>query len=592
MSQEAKKKIILIAVLLLVLVALIFVYIFVVLPLMEEEPAPVTPPPYVAPGEGLYNNTMVTIYPQLNQQDINFLEIKNEHGTYAFHKYYDNTMNAEEMRLLGHEGIKPNDALYSVLIAYVYLPVSYQSHAEGSAPMRDQTEEQMRVFGVTEDTCIASYTVGYETESGETAYHTVYIGNATLTSETTYYVALKGRNTVYRYHQEGVENCMLAPVEDYISPVVYQHKDLGKKTVTEIVSNMDMHMFEIATGNFAADKVNTILQVLKNQEVEGLINSYLLEYENAVSGEWEKTSADINRVTNAYTSLYVSFMGDKVVCLSPTNEDLAKYGLGINDDVYMVKAQLSADEDDTFSFRISKLIDGYYYTLSYFYGDDTPFIVRAPQSSLSFLESEGRAVFEWASTDISGLFYEYLLKNEDPYAPGMKSIKVRVQRKNDKTGEIIYSAEEVISIEPNGQGGVIATTSSGLKFESRVNEDGGKENEFTDFYRMLVYFPNPTEMNSMTKEEREAIKADSGSLIFEFIAQDNDNNLFRFSYYQIGTSVNVMIEGANGKIVNGVETWEPSTVEFNTSLSQIDILRVSFQKLLNGEDIRPEDYIY
>lgn len=590
MSREGKKKIILIAALFLVLIALVVVYIFVVLPLMEEEPEPVTPPPYVAEGEGLYNNTMVTIYPQLNQQDINFLEIKNEHGTYAFHKYYDNTMNAEEMRLLGHEGIKPNDALYSVLIAYVYLPVSYQSHAEGSAPMRDQTEEQMRVFGVTEDTCTASYTVGFENESGEIEYYTVYIGNATLTSETTYYVALKGRNTVYRFHQEGVENCMLIPVEDYISPVVYQHKDVGEKQSTEIVDAIEA--FELAVGNFDSDNIKTLLQIIKSEESDGILSSYDLVYTNVATGKWEKTPANSTMVTDSLTALYTTFAGDKVVCLNPTSEDLARYGLDLNSDTYMVKAQLSEDEDDTFSFRISKEIDGYYYTISNFYGDDTTLVVRVPKSSLSFLESEGEAVFNWATTDVSGLFYEYLLKNEDPYAPGMKGMRVKIQKRNDKTGEIIYCVEDVISIEPNGQGGVIATTESGLKFETRLNANGEKENEFTDFYRMLIYFPNPTELNTMTEEEREAVKADSGSLIFEFVAQDNDNNLFRYSYYQIGTGVNVMIETANGKMVNGTEVWEDAQVTFNTSLSQIDILRVSFQKLLNGEDVRPEDYIY
>ncbi len=590
MSTEGKKKIILIAALFLVLIALILVYIFVVLPLMEEEPEPVTPPPYVAPGEGLYNNTMITIYPQLDKQSINYLEIKNKHGSYAFHKYYDSSMEQEEMRLLGHEGVAPESSLYAVLIAYVYLPVSYQSHSEENAPMRDQTEEQMRVFGVTEDTCTASYTVGYEKENGETAYYTVYIGNATLTSETTYYVALKGRNTVYRFHQEGVESCMLIPVEDYISPMVYQHKDSGEKTSTEIIT--EISALELAIGNFENDTVRTLLQILKNKESEGIINSYDLVYKNVATGAWGKTSANVNRVTSAFTALYTTFVGDKVVCLEPTNEDLDKYGLGVNSDAYMVKAQLSEDENDTFSFRISKLIDGYYYTLSNFYGDDTTIVVRIPKSTLSFLESEGEAVFEWASTDISGLFYEYLLKNEEPYAPGMKSMKVKVQRRNDKTGEITYCVEDVISIEPDGRGGVIATTASGIKFESKPSEYGGRENEFTDFYRMLIYFPNPTEMNSMTQEEREAVKADTGSLVFEFVAQDNDNNLFRFSYYQIGTSVNVMIESATGKMVNGVEEWEESRIDFNTSLSQIDILRVSFQKLLNGEDIRPEDYIY
>ena len=56
--------------------------------------------------------------------------------------------------------------------------------------------------------------------------------------------------------------------------------------------------------------------------------------------------------------------------------------------------------------------------------------------------------------------------------------------------------------------------------------------------------------------------------------------------------MDVMIETCKGKLENGEEVWELPQISFNTYLGQMDILRNEYQKLLNGENIRPEDYIY
>ena len=171
MSQEKKKKIITISILAVILLALILVYFFVIIPLTyEDEPDPVKPPDIVE-GEGLYNNTLVTIYPQLDKTNIEYIEINNKYGKYAFHKYYDSTMEAEEMRLKDYEGVDYDESLYALMIAYIYLPVSYGSDTVEGAPMRNASLEKMESMGVTKDTCQASYTVGYS-EKGETKYYT------------------------------------------------------------------------------------------------------------------------------------------------------------------------------------------------------------------------------------------------------------------------------------------------------------------------------------------------------------------------------------------------------------------------------------
>lgn len=591
MSREVKKTIIKISVLALLLVALIVALVFVI-DFLSDDGTQTKEPPYVAPGEGLYNNTMVTVYPQLDKQSINYVQIKNEHGEYAFHKFYDSTfgMSGEEMRFVGHEAIEYNQSMYSVLIAYIYLPVSYGSDTTANAPMRDVSIEKMKEYGVTEDTCVASYTVGYE-EDGETKYHTVYIGHPTFSSETTYYVSIKGRNSVYRFHQEGVETCLMAAMEDYLSPLIFS------KYTNVNLAMLEVTRFKIGVTDpgkiDTADYISTLIEITKTgQNIDGTSNMYDLLYKSRGTGVISRTGANATVISQAFTALYTYFQGDKVIAVEPTPEELEQYGLGENDSCYYITAQFSDKDGDTYSLQISDLIDGYYYTLANTYGKGNQLLIRVPQSTLTFLGKDDKAVFSWAGSDISSLFYEYLLRNDEAGEPGIKQIIVRSQKKNDTTGEIVYNFTEVFDVEPNGNGGVIATRGDGLKYETFINDKGESENQFTDFYRMLVFFPNPSAFNNMTQAEIDALMADDSAVIFELIATTNDNRIQKYTYYQIGKSLNVMIVTAKGEVVNGEPVWQESQVNFNTAISQIDILRINLQKLLNGEDVRPEDYIY
>lgn len=586
---DLKKKIILVSVLALVLVALILVYFLVIIPLTEEKP-PEKEPIYVAPGEGLYGNLMITVYPEIDKSKVEYIEINNEHGSITFHKYYDSTMEKEDMRIKGLEGIDFDQSMYALLVAYIRLPVSYQSNLEANAPMRNLTDAQMEQYGVTEDKCTASYTIGFK-ENGVSKSHTVYIGYPTFTDETTYYVALKGRNSVYRFHQEGVETSLYASLESFLTPVIF-----GRfKNITEAMVNINR--FKIGVTD--PDKINdddyirSIIEIVKTgQNLDGTSNMYDLLYKSLGTGKIVRTGASVDRLSTAFTALYTYFAGDTVVAVNPTDEELKKYGLSAENKVYFVNAQLSDDENDTCSFIISEETDGYFYTQSAFYGEEYPIIVRVPKATLSFLNDDGKEIFKWAGTDVSSLFYEYLLRDEEAKEPGMSNVTVRIQKRDDKTGNIIYNTKESFDIVESGSGGIIATTTTGKKYEGYLNSDGEEENEFTDYYRLLIYFPNPIEFNNLTEAEIEALKNDDSAIVFELVARDNANRLFRYTYYQIGNSLDIMIETCEGKIENGQETWESPKISFNTALSQMDILRVNLQKLLNGEDVRPEDYIY
>ena len=162
MSGAQKKKIIIISALALLLVALVCVYLFAVLPLLEEDTDNADELPEIAPGEGIYGGSMVTVYPEIDKTTIEYIEITNANGSFAFHKYFDSSMKVEEMRIKGHEKINHDESMYAVLLAYVRAPVAFQSHSSKNAPLRDVSDDKMKEYGVTKDTCQASYTVGYK----------------------------------------------------------------------------------------------------------------------------------------------------------------------------------------------------------------------------------------------------------------------------------------------------------------------------------------------------------------------------------------------------------------------------------------------
>ena len=582
MNKVQRNRIILISVLALILVGLICVYFLVVLPLLNEETEDGDTPPYVAPGEGLYNNTMITVYPEIDKNAVEYVEITNKSGTYAFHKYFDSSMSVEEMRIKGHEKINHDESMYAVLLAYVRLPVSYQSHTEANAPMRDVSEEKMREYGVTEDTCQASYTVGYK-KNGKMEYYTVYIGDASFTDEITYYVALKGRNSIYRLSQEGVEDCMLVAIEDYLSPYIYGRYESDMIAMTEV------ERFKIGLSD--PSKLGTdgylesLIEVVKTgQNIDGTTNMYDLYYKSRGTGKITRTGTDANRLSAAFSALYTYFTGDAVVKLNPTVEELKEYGLSTEDACYFITAQLSEDSEDIYTYQISQLKDGYYYTLSTMFGENNRMLIRVPEATLSFLGTSDEAIFEWAGTDVSSLFYEYLKKTEDE--PGMYRLDIRVQKKND-AGEVIYDTREGFIISLDDRGGTIATqTSDGKKYETLwKNEDEGV-NQFTNFYTMLIRLPAPWEFNNMTSEEIEALMADDSAVVFDLVATRNDGKVLKYTYYQIGNSVDAMIVTREGHMDGGAVVWdEEPQINFNTTTSQIETIRQSFFTLINDGEI-------
>lgn len=585
MNKLLKKRIIIISALALFLIALVCVYFFVIIPLTEEEPDEGNAPPTIAEGEGIYGGSMITMYPEIDIAAIESVEISNKSGTYAFHKYFDSSMTVEEMRIKGHEKINHDESKLSILLAYLRLPVAYQSHLESNAPMRDVSVEKMEEYGVTEDTCQASYTIGYK-KNGKVEYYTVYIGDASYTNEVTYYASLKGRNSIYRLHSEGVDDGVLLPIEDYLSPYIYGRFN------SEMIAMTEIERFKIGISDpdklEEDDYVSSLIEVVKKgQNLDGTTNMYDIYYKSRGTGKVTKTGANASMLGVAFKVLYTNFTGDKVVKLNPSVEELKEYGLSTEDSCYFINAQLSEDKEDTCPYQISQPKDGYYYTLSTRFGENNKMLIRVPEETLYFLGTSDEAVFEWAGTDISSLFYQYLKKTDEE--PGMYSVDIRAKKKSD-LGEVMYDLQEQFIISTDANGSTVATTLSGKKYVTvEVENDKGvkeKVNQFTNFYTLLIRLPAPWSFNNMTEAEIKDLMANDDALVFELVARRNDDKIFKYTYYQIGNSVNIMAVSREGHMEGGGIAWdEEPQISFNTTSSQIDTLRENFRNLLDGKEV-------
>ena len=339
--------------------------------------------------------------------------------------------------------------------------------------------------------------------------------------------------------------------------------DFDKETVDAIIFQKYKSIIEAMSGieSFAiafyesSNEIKPLVQIHSTGENPYGIYDYDLYYPI-------RTSASAEQIGAAFGALYTSFEGDEVVCINPDNEALDMYGLGENDGCYILMAQFS-DTEDGHVMRISQLIDGFYYTVSA-YGEEYTKLVRVPKSTLDFLGRDDEAVFKWA--DVSPVFYEYLMKNEEENQPGMSEITV-------KAGDI----KESFTISEDENGNIVATRLDGAEYKGV-----GEENPFVNFYALLVQYPVPTAFNSMTDEEIFLMLSDNKNAIFELVAKRNDGKMLKYTYFPIGESTDVAIVANEGCVQDSTIVWnDEPRISFNTSISQIDILINSFQELMS-----------
>ena len=579
MKLTKKNKIVLIT-LAVVLVALLIVYFTAIAPLLEKESV-ILPIPF--DGEGIVG-TKLTIYKPLEKEDLVSIKISNEHGNFTFKNVKDDKGNYSG-KIEKYENIEFDEIYYAYLLSFSLDPIIVDN-----APYRNLTDEQMAEYGVTEDTCTVTMTVTYK-DNGVEKTHVLRIGYETFTSNPTYYVAYDGRNTVYRF-SEGI-SCAHLNIADFLSPIAYQ----GYGSVSE--AGLNIIQFSINKGNPATGSLENIVFITGEQftstqngsESMSITHTYhVMGYDaNGKFTSLKKTEAERSYVNAAMAIFYTRFYGDKVVALDPDEKTLEKYGLGADDDVYIVTAA-NADNDLP-TFYISMPIYDEEAKASFHYTSITkdgidlvirlPESVFVPQNQYKDVESsvfDETRLINWASTNTTASGFNQAITPMDGFA-GVKEITIKVPTSVYQYGQETFYLEHVTNSQNKS---ILQVTTASGRYEDKGST---QPKPFNSFFRVLISYPDAARFNTFTEAEIEQYATDA-NLVYSIEAVMNDGKIERYEYYRISSEY-VMVCVTKGTIKDGQREMGARKCIYDSTRTQIeDAIHVAFLQLLNGEEIK------
>ncbi len=571
MKLTKKNKIVLIT-LAVVLVALLIVYFVAVAPLLDGEGV-VYPIPQ--DGEGL-NRTTLMLYPEIDQEDLVSIHVKNKDGEYTFKQVFDDKGKASIV-IDGYEKLEYDTGVLSYLTLYALTPVIADNQ-----PYRNLTDEQMAEYGVTEDTCQASMTVTYK-DGDQVKTKVIRIGHRAFTASETYYVALEGRNTAYRFTGL-VRPSILSKLEDYIIPLISNIYPSASEAV------IDMNRFSILKGTSDNLKPYILLtgETFYNSEDVASVE-YTYHILNDQGKIVKSTPADLSYAMYSISLFYTQLVGDKVVCIDPDTAKLDEYGLGENDIIYAVTGSYK-DGDLVPMFFSQAFYDedikqNVYYTLVD--KDGVGVIMRVPESSLipkTQTRDEESVVFNedkninWVATNSLGAGFDQAIQGDHKWA-GVDNLTIKVPTSVYSHGKETFFIDYITNQKNES---ILQVTSASGRYEDKGPE---KIKTFNHFFAVLITYPSGVRLNNMSEDEIAAAMTDA-NFMYSIEAEMNDGTMQKYEYYSISTEYVMVCVTEGEKDSGGQITWNKTRCVFDTSRGQIlDAIYVAFNQLMSGEEI-------
>ncbi len=561
---KTKKTTIITASLVALFVALFFVWLFVIKPLTEEEenePVVVTP----LEGESTYYGNL-SLYPSIDVKDLISITVTNEHGTFDFISRLNPVTVTRQIRLKDY----PTVGLSDEVLTYLRVP-TLMAMCTSNTPLRDLTPEQMEVYGVTPERCKASWTIKYYSGTQEHS-QTVYVGEKSPNSISSYFVAVEGRPHVYEIGSS-LENALFIEKEGFVNPAIN-----SVYNETEAIYNVK----QIQIGHSNADRPFIRVDTSKQEFEDSLVIKHTVVFPVIARG----VIADTTYVSNVLTKTLVNFSGDKVVAINPTDEQKKQYGVGKDDvlklfyietfganestnilDLGIALSQLKTDEDG----------NSYYYMLSSSQEDSSvPIIIRIPSIGYEFLEEKN--AIKWVATNsVDAGFRKYIYGNEQIGESGVESVEIMT----NTTALRGFHDKFILTTTPHPtkEDKVVLSvvSESGLyTFTDNLDAEAGNRNQFNNFYSVMVNYPMPNRFNTMSEQERASVK-ENGELILSLRVKMKDGTNLGYDYYKID-SANVMCEFFD-------ENNPTPRVVFDTTTEHVNLLATALKQLINGEQV-------
>ncbi|MBO5374020.1 MAG: hypothetical protein J6A54_01055 [Clostridia bacterium] len=560
-SKKAKKTTIITISLACVLVALIFVWIFAINPLLNKEEE--EKPPFATPvgGESTYFGNL-SLYPQIEVKDLISITVTNKNGTLNFISKLDEETVTRQIRLAEY----PNLRLDESVLVNLRVPTLI-AMCTSNQPLRDVTEQDKITYGTTPEECTVSFTVKYY-DGAEQKEHTVYVGNKSLNSVSSYFVSVEGRDVIYELSSI-LEDGLMLEKTDYVSPLIN-----SVYSEAEAVYNVK----RIMIGNSKSELPFIGVQASKQELDDSISIKHTIQFPISANN----VSADTTYLSSVLRALVINMSGDKVMAIDPDNETKKKYGVSAEDELKTIYIETFDDASLELGIIISQLKEDengekHYYLLTDVLSEGTSLIIRLSAETYSFLEEKN--AIKWVATNsIDAGFTKYIYANDQEGESGVESIKITSNTLALKG----FSDKFILTTSPDPTNPtkvfLTVTTESGLyKFEDDLNaEVGSDRNQFNNFYSVLVNYPMPNCFNTMSEEQREAIKT-SENLLFSIRVKMKDGSELGYDYYKID-SAGAMCEFFDDK------NPEPRVV-FDTTTEHINILATALKQLINGEKV-------
>ena len=562
-----------------VFLCLLLVFIFAVAPLLKEEDSKREPPEIL---DGEYTNGVnVSLYKPITDENLLAIKVENSTGEYSFIQQKDDNGKIS-MVIKDHEKVTYDRAVYAYLSVFAKEP---KVPMDGTV-IRNVTSAEMAQYGATELLCNAKVTVTYK-DGDETKEYKLFIGNKVMSSAQSYYVSVEGRDHVYLINAPFVDNAILKGICDYISPAIYtKYKNASE-------AGLDINQFIILLTTQSGGDSKEIIMLEQDRQLIGTSTSatFRFTYPEVFP---QKIIASNDYVLGVFGQLYISFSGERVVALDPDEATLEKYGLGKNQEQYLVYGTVKEPSDTNYipaiyiSKEFKKEVDGketyVHYVMSGYHAEVT--IVEVPAEQLYFLKNDNQTMLDWAATNsVFAGFSEYLRPEPDIGASGVKVIRIRTKDFNE---------EFEITISPNGQ--LTAKSRSG-KYEFIDNlsaTEAYTTNQFSNLYTLLLYYPMPSRFTKLTGEELQNAKTEE-NIIYQLDVEMNDGKLYKYTYYTLdeGYSGYALCESIEGKInENGEREYGIPQAIFDVKSRHIGLIAEAYKIIMTGGTIKPMDYIY
>lgn len=559
-----KKKQLTLIILCACLVIVSVVYFAVIKPIISDSGEENNNQVDVREGEGKYLGVL-SIYPVFDKENLISVDVINKDGKYTIENIYYGTGNGScELRLSGHKRIECDESLTAIIKAYVCSPT-----VANSSPIRDVPDEQMKDFGLTDDTCTGKLVVRYKDSDGNETSQTIIVGKQVLSTLDSYYVTIEGRHVVYTMQAE-MNKFVSANELDYISP----------KILPAYFSNVSGAANGLKTMSLVTTDSQMVWGLSKIQKsVTGV--SFNLSIPSVIGTEVLANTTYLTE--NIFQNIFCGFEGDEVVYLfgdddAANEKELEKYGLGKSDKIYllsfMAKLDNSVGEDAKYTLNISESIDGYRYILSEYYSKET-MIVKVSDSKLSFVNPERKSLLNLAATNsVYAGFYRYLQADEEVGESGVKTIRIRTKINGSSFDETF----DIITEKVGDKNTITAKSRSGkYTFTDDLDKwETSDVNQFRNFYQYLVVYPMSIRFDPYTDEEKEGIQAED-KILFELYVETNDGETLTNTYYNIDGSY-ALVKHENK---DGVDTT------YDTTTEQINILINALETLINGGKLDP-----